>query len=86
MLTEYIRAAMRKAHYEIMEGGRIFGTIPPCPGVWADAGTVEECRDELQSVLEDWIFIRVRHGDPFEPIDGVDLNPQPGYAETDQAA
>ena len=28
MLTDYIRAAMRHAHYELMENGQFFATIP----------------------------------------------------------
>ncbi len=86
MLIEYIRRAMHHAHYELMENGRFFGTIPPCRGLWADGATLEECREELQSTLEDWILIKARHGDHFETIDGIDLNTQsesvsPEYAE-----
>jgi predicted RNase H-like HicB family nuclease len=83
MLTNYIAAALREAHYEVMEDGRIFATIAPCQGVWADGDTVEAARDELQSVLEDWILIKARHGDTFPLIGGVDINPQPAYAEAD---
>jgi hypothetical protein len=32
MLTDYIREAMRVAHYEMMENGRFFATIPPLEG------------------------------------------------------
>jgi predicted RNase H-like HicB family nuclease len=83
MLTNYITAAMREAHCEVMEDGRIFATIPPCKGVWADADTVEAAREELQSVLEDWILIKARHGDEFPLISGVDINPQAAYAGAD---
>jgi predicted RNase H-like HicB family nuclease len=83
MLTEYIEAAMRHAQYETMEDGRIFGTVPPCPGAWADGDTVEACRAELKEVVESWIIIGLRHGHCFEVIDGLDLNPQPVYAEAD---
>ena len=76
MLTEYIQKAMRHAHYELMEDGRFFANIPPCPGLWADGKTLEECREELQSTLEDWLMIKLRHGDRFEVIDGIDINPQ----------
>lgn len=82
MLTQYIQAAMRRAHYELMENGRFFGSIPVCAGAWAEGDTLESCRDELQSVLEDWILIKARFGDTFPVIDGVDINPKPEYAET----
>src|ERR1022692_405612 len=55
MLTSYIRAAMRQARYEIVEDDRSFyGNIPATPGVWANAKTLEACREELESVLEGW--------------------------------
>lgn len=83
MLTEYIQAAMRHAQFETMEDGRIFGTVPPCPGCWADGDTVELCRSELFDALESWIIVGLRHNDPFEVIDGIDLNQRPAYAEAD---
>ena len=83
MLTQYIQQAMRHAHYELMENGRFFGSITQCPGLWAEGPTLEACREELQSTLEDWIMIKLRHGDHFEVIDGLDLNPQPEYAQAD---
>ncbi len=43
MLTAYIRAAMRHAHYEILDGEQPFyGEIPECQGVWAAAATLEQ--------------------------------------------
>ena len=83
MLTEYIRRAMHHAHYELMENGRFFATIPQCNGLWAEGPTLEACRDELQNTLEDWIMIKLRHGDRFEGIDGADLNPQPEHVQAD---
>ena len=83
MLTDYIQRAMHQAHYELMENGSFFANIPPCKGCWAEGRSLESCRDELQSTLEDWIMIKLRHGDRFEVIDGVDINPQPEYAQAD---
>ncbi|GEM_PF-840559 len=83
MLTEYIRRAMHHAHYELMENGRFFATIEPCKGLWAEGVTLEACRDELQSTLEDWIMVKLRHGDHFQVIDGVDINPRAEYAQAD---
>jgi hypothetical protein len=45
--------------------------------VWANADTLEACRDELQEVLEDWILIGVRLGHTLPVIDGISLNPAP---------
>ncbi len=63
MLTDYIRAAMAKAQYEILpEDKTYFGEIPGVQGVWANEDTLEACREELQSVLEDWILVGLRMG------------------------
>ena len=85
MLLEYVRAALHHAHYELMEDGRFFATLPSCEGLWAEGATLEQAREELQSTLEDWILIKARNGDEFPVIDGVDINPQSAYAEADQA-
>ena len=71
MLTEYIAAAMRKAKYEILEDGTYFGEIPPLQGVYANTDSLRECEEELESVLEDWIMIGLRFGDPMPEIDGL---------------
>ncbi|HXB69655.1 MAG TPA: hypothetical protein VNY05_15500 [Candidatus Acidoferrales bacterium] len=58
MLTAYIRAAMRQARYEIVEDvGSFYGDIPAIAGVWANARTLEACREELESVLEGWVLL-----------------------------
>ena len=58
MVTAYIQAAMRHAHYEMIDDPKPFyGSIPECQGVWANGETLEACREELQSVLEDWIVL-----------------------------
>src|SRR5258708_40162610 len=72
MLTDYIQAAMRKAHYEMIEDPNLyFGSILECPGVWANGATLEACRAELQSVLEDWIVLGLRLGHSIPIIDGI---------------
>ena len=83
MLIEYVQAAMREAHYELMEDGCFFATVPPCEGLWADGDTLERAREALQDVLGDWILIKARHDDTFPVVAGVDINPQPTYAEAD---
>ena len=48
MLTQYIKAAMRHARYEILlSDSTFYGEIPECNGVYANAATLEVCREEL---------------------------------------
>ena len=74
MLTAYIKAALHKAHYAILPDGEgYFGTIEGLQGVWAQAGTLEACREELQEVLEEWIVLGLKMGHPLPSIDGITL-------------
>jgi len=74
MLTEYLAAAMRHAHYEILEDdGSYYGEIPVCRGVYANTSTLEQCRDELARVLEDWLLFRIHRHLPIPGIDGLEL-------------
>lgn len=60
MLTNYIWAAMRQARYEILpDDSTFYGEIPGFGGVYANANTLEACREELEEVLEEWILFRV---------------------------
>ena len=63
MITDYIRVTMQMAHYELIEDDTFVGTIPGLQGVLANAETLENCRKELQSVLEDWLLVSLVHGD-----------------------
>ena len=74
MLTEYIVAALRRARYEILEDGTFYGEVPDCAGVYANAETLEGCREQLREVLEDWIVLGLRMGHSFPVIGGISLN------------
>jgi len=66
---------MRRAKYEIFEDdGTFYGHIPECPGVWANEPTLEACREELESVLEDWILAGVWLHHSIPPLDGIDIS------------
>lgn len=62
MLTSYIREAMRLAKYEILEDKTYFGGLLGFKGVWTNADSLDACREELQSVLEDWLALGLRMG------------------------
>ncbi len=75
MIQQYLKAAMRHAQYEVIEeDGTFYGHIPECPGAWANEATLEGCRDELESVLEDWILIGIARHQHIPEIDGISLN------------
>jgi predicted RNase H-like HicB family nuclease len=69
MITEYIKAAMSKARYEIIEDEEpYYGEVPELEGVWATGKTLEECRKNLVEVIDGWIIVRLRKGLPIPPI------------------
>ncbi|MCA1598742.1 MAG: type II toxin-antitoxin system HicB family antitoxin [Chloroflexi bacterium] len=75
MLTTYIQAAMRRAVYEMLPDDEgFYGEIPGLQGVWANAPTLEACRQELQGALETWIVVGLRHNHTFPTLDGEDLS------------
>jgi predicted RNase H-like HicB family nuclease len=79
MLRSYIDAAMRRARYEIIKDAEpYYGEIAVCPGVWAKADNLEECRERLESALEDWVFFSIARGLPLPKIGRVALRlPEP---------
>lgn len=70
MLSEYIEKKLKTARYKILKDGSYFGEIPGLKGVWANAKNLEDCREELQEVLEDWLLLKVRFG---ERISGFEI-------------
>ena len=74
MLLEYIDKAMSKAEYEKLEDGTYSGKISQCPGVIAFGQTLYQCQQELRSVLEGWLIVKIRHRDKLPVIGGINLN------------
>ena len=77
MLTRYIREAMKLAKYKILEDGTYYGDIPGFRGVLANAENLEECRDELQETLEEWLLLGVRLGHDLPIANGIRLITEP---------
>ena len=73
MFAEYIQAALRHAVYEMLSDGTFYGSIPGFQGVWANASTLEACREELAEVLEGWILLRVADHLELPEVDGHKL-------------
>lgn len=57
MFSAYVDKAMHRAIYESVEDGTFFGSIPGFQGLWANGPTIEDCREELKTTLEDWLIL-----------------------------
>ena len=72
MLTRYVREALKRAHYEILEDdGAFCGEIAGFQGVLANARTLEKCREQLEEVLEEWLLFRVSRNLPLPKVAGI---------------
>jgi predicted RNase H-like HicB family nuclease len=65
---------MSKAVYEKLEDGAFSGKIAQTPGVIAFGETLYECQEELRSVLEGGLIVKLRHGDKLPVIGGISVN------------
>lgn len=74
---------MDVASFKRLEDGSFAGRIPPCTGVIAFAESEEECRIELQSVFEEWVWLGLRHGHPIPVVGGINLSQEPVLATVD---
>ena len=73
MFAEYLQAAMRHASYKQYGDGTYFGSIASFPGVWANAPTLEACREELLEVLEGWVLLGIANHEDLPEVDGHKL-------------
>ncbi|AKB81666.1 hypothetical protein MSBR3_1088 [Methanosarcina barkeri 3] len=62
MLIQYIHAALERAKYKIIDDEEpYYGEVPELEGVWATGKTLEECRRNLEEVIDEWIIVRLRN-------------------------
>jgi len=73
MLFEYIAAGLRHAKYEILpDDGSHYGEIPEFTGGYTNAETLEDCREQLREVLEEWLLFRIHRILPLPVVDGLE--------------
>ena len=78
MLIQYIQAALEKAGYDIIDDEETYyGEVPELEGVWATGTTLEECRRNLEEVIDEWVIFRLRNGLPLPRI-GEHIIKEPG--------
>jgi len=70
MFTEYIRAALKRAEYIPLEDGTFAAHVDGLQGVIATGPTIEDCREDLIEVIEEWITIRLERGLDIPALDG----------------
>ncbi|TAN49085.1 MAG: type II toxin-antitoxin system HicB family antitoxin [Methylococcaceae bacterium] len=76
MICDYIRVALEKAHYDLIDDEEpYYGEVPELPGVWATGKTLEECRRKLAEVIEGWILVRTSRGLKILDLAGVSIQP-----------
>ena len=74
MIREYISIAMTGAQYETLsDDGSWYGEIPGFQGVYSNAATLEECRIELEEVLEEWLLFSISRNLDVPVVDGIEL-------------
>jgi predicted RNase H-like HicB family nuclease len=75
MIIRYIQEAMERARYEVIRDDEPhYGEVPSLEGVWAKGKTLEECRRNLASTVEDWVLFSVAKGLPIPPVVGARID------------
>jgi predicted RNase H-like HicB family nuclease len=70
MISDYVQAALQRAHYELIEDEEPFyGEVPELQGVWAIGKALEECRQQLAEVVDGWVLIRLTRGLSISPLE-----------------
>lgn len=65
---------MHRARYAILpDEGTFYREIPGFDGVYSEGATLEACRDELEEVLEEWIFFRISRSLELPELEGIEL-------------
>lgn len=73
MIRQYVEEALRSARYDKLEDGTFYGEVPRLRGVLVTADTLEECRNQLAEVVEEWVLIRVARGLPIPPLGKIQV-------------
>jgi predicted RNase H-like HicB family nuclease len=62
-IPAYVEQQLKKARYEFDPATKSWcAWASSLPGAYAQADTVEEVRDQLAEVIEDYIFVALRKG------------------------
>jgi predicted RNase H-like HicB family nuclease len=69
MIADYTGAALEKANYKNIAGAEpFFGEVPGWEGVHATGKTREDCRNNLEKVIQGWLVVKLKRRQPIPPL------------------
>ena len=75
LIGQYAQKAARHGLARQLEDGHWFAEIEGFLGVWAEGESQKEALDELESVVEEWVLLKIRDCDRDIPVlESLDLN------------
>lgn len=83
ILSDYLSAAMERATFKAIEDDSFAGRIAGCDGLVVFGDTIEECRNELRSTLEDWVLLGLKLGHTLPVFADINLNVEPALEPVD---
>ncbi len=64
-IPQYVEKQLKRAKYEFDRETKSWcAWVPTLPGVYAQADTVEDVREQLAEGVEDYIFVKLKSGNP----------------------
>ncbi len=75
LIRRYAMLASWRAETEKLDDGSWYADVNNFPGVWAQGASEQEARKELESVIRDWVLLKILDQDKDLPIiNEIDLN------------
>jgi predicted RNase H-like HicB family nuclease len=62
VISRHVEAALRRAGYDKLEDVTFYGKVRGLRGVLSTGETLEECRNQLADVVEEWVLVAVAKG------------------------
>jgi predicted RNase H-like HicB family nuclease len=59
MISQFVEQSLKRAKYKSLEDGTHYADVPRLHGVWAQGKNLEECRQELREVIEEWLLLKI---------------------------
>ncbi len=75
LIEQYAETATRRATARQLDDGSWLAEVEGFHGVWANEPSQKQALDEMQSVVREWVILKIRDEDRDLPVlEGLDLN------------